>query len=89
LEAERTVRIVNTSGLHARPCHALVTTALRYTSDLRVGCGSREVTGTSILELMTLSASCDSELRFSARGEDAGEMIEELVHLVEAGFQED
>lgn len=88
MEAERTVRIVNSSGLHARPCHALVTTALRYSSDLRVSCGSREVNGKSILELMTLSASCDSELRFSATGADAGEMVEELVHLVETGFQE-
>lgn len=89
MEAERTVRIVNTSGLHARPCHALVTTALRYSSDLRVACGSREVNGKSILELMTLSASCDSELRFSAKGEDAGELIEVLASLVESGFQED
>jgi phosphocarrier protein HPr len=88
VEAERTVRIVNASGLHARPCHALVSRALQYESDLRVACGAREVNGKSILELMTLSAPCHAELRFRACGSDAGALIDELAALVEAGFQE-
>jgi phosphotransferase system HPr (HPr) family protein len=65
-----------------------VTTALRYSSDLRVACGQREVNGKSILELMTLSASCDSELKLSAKGKDAGELIDELALLFESGFRE-
>jgi phosphotransferase system HPr (HPr) family protein len=89
VDAERTVRIVNRSGLHARPCHALVTRALLYKSDLRVACGPREVNGKSILELMTLSAPCEAELHFKARGEDAGALIDDLSALVESGFQEE
>jgi len=88
VEAERTVRIVNASGLHARPCHALVSCALTFASELRVACGAREVNGKSILELMTLSASCGAELSFKARGEDAEALVEAMATLVESGFEE-
>lgn len=87
-DVERTVRIVNASGLHARPCHALVSRALGFSSELRVACGAREVNGKSILELMTLSAPCDAELRFRARGDDAGALVDALAALVESGFDE-
>ena len=89
MDAESTVRIVNRSGLHARPCHALVTRALLYKSDLRVACGSREVNGKSILELMTLSAPCSAELHLKARGEDARALIQDLAALVASGFAEE
>ena len=79
---------MNTSGLHARPCHALVSRALEYQSDLRVSCGPREVNGKSILELMTLSAPCDAELCFKARGDDAHALLDALTALVESGFEE-
>ena len=88
MEARRTVRIVNASGLHARPCHALVSTALRYQSELRVACGGREVNGKSILELMTLNAGPEALLELSARGGDAQALVDELAALVEGGFSE-
>lgn len=88
MEATRTVRIVNPSGLHARPCHAIVTTASAFTSDLRVECDGNEVNGKSILELMTLSAPCEAVLTLRARGADAEEMVARLSDLVAAGFHE-
>ena len=88
VEAERSVRIPNHAGLHARPCHAIVTTASGFESDLRVACGDREVNGRSILELMTLCAPCESILSFRARGRDAQARVERLAGLVEAGFGE-
>jgi phosphocarrier protein HPr len=88
LEATRTVRIVNPSGLHARPCHALVTTANRYQSSLSVACDGVEVNGKSILELMTLCAPCEATLVLRARGRDAEELVESLSALVTGGFGE-
>ena len=87
-KASRSVRIVNESGLHARPCTAVVNTALAFESRLRVRCGDREVDGRSILELMTLNASRGSQLDFSAEGRDAEELVDRLATLVEAGFEE-
>jgi phosphotransferase system HPr (HPr) family protein len=86
--AERSVRIPNSSGLHARPCHALVAAAREYESELRVACGGREVNGRSILELMTLCEPCESVLSFRARGRDAAALVARLASIVEAGFGE-
>lgn len=88
MEAVRSVRIRNPAGLHARPCHAFVTTAGRFTSDLRVACDGFEVNGKSILELLTLCAPCEAELVLRADGSDAQELVESLAALVESGFGE-
>ena len=88
MQASRRVRIVNTKGLHARPCHAIVSAALDFKSDLRIASSTHRVNGRSILELMTLSAACGSELEIFAEGEDAQELVDQLVALIEAGFDE-
>jgi len=87
-EALATARVVNPRGLHARPCHALVTTALAHSASVRVRCGAREVDGRSILALMTLGASQGEELEFRARGDDAPALVEALLALVRGGFTE-
>ncbi|MAG63368.1 phosphocarrier protein HPr [Candidatus Woesearchaeota archaeon] len=78
--------ISNESGLHARPCHAMVALALEHASGLQVSCGEREVNGKSILELMTLGASKGMTLSFCAEGSDAEALVAALVSLVESGF---
>ena len=79
---------MNAAGLHARPCHQVVTAALEHDCDLRILCGGVEVNGRSILELMTLQAGPDAVLEFRAQGREASELVEHLVTLVEAGFEE-
>jgi phosphotransferase system HPr (HPr) family protein len=86
--AERTVRIRNSAGLHARPCHAFVTVAAAHKAALRVRSGGVEVDGKSILSLMTLGAPVEAELRLRAEGEDAQALVDALVALVESGFGE-
>ena len=86
--ARRTTRITNSQGLHARPCHAIVSAALEYHSDLRVRCGEREVNGKSILELMTLNAACGARLELIARGRDAASLLDRLEALIGSGFGE-
>jgi phosphotransferase system HPr (HPr) family protein len=85
---ERLVTVVNDSGLHARPCQALVTAALEYESELRIRCDGREVNGKSILELMTLGAARGAVLHLSAAGTDAAELLDRLQGLVRGGFGE-
>lgn len=87
-EARAEVGIVNASGLHARPCHALVRLAMEYEADLRVGCGGMSVNGKSILELMTLAAARGDKLDLVAAGPDAEELVAALRGLVAAGFEE-
>ena len=62
MELRRTVKVVNVQGLHARPCHSIVSAALGFQSEMRIRSGPREVNGKSILELMTLNAGLGTEL---------------------------
>jgi phosphotransferase system enzyme I (PtsI) len=82
------VKLVNERGMHARPCHAVVSAALASASTLRVRCGTREVDGRSILSLMTLGAACGAELEFTAEGPDAPQLVEQLRGLVESSFSQ-
>ena len=88
-EFRRTVRVVNAQGLHARPCHAVVSRALDFPCELRIRARDREVNGKSILELMTLSAGPGTELELVARGPDAERLLLELAELFEGCFGED
>ena len=84
----RTVVVCNQHGLHARPCHSLVTTAMAFKSKLRVRYSGRDVNGKSILELMTLNAACGAELELVAEGVDAGDLLERVSELFTSGFGE-
>lgn len=87
-QAHQTLRVINAAGLHARPCHAIVTLAQEYGCELRVRCKQRDVNGKSILELMTLGAAVGNEIEISARGSGAAELVDRLVRLVASGFGE-
>lgn len=88
MEIRRQVTIPNPSGLHARPCHALASTAQAFQSSLEVACEGRRVNGKSILELMTLCAGQGTVLEIVGRGADAAALVEALARLVESGFDE-
>lgn len=85
----RQVSVVNSQGLHARPCHAVVSTALGFQASLRVRCGSLDVNGKSILELMTLNASCGKHLELTAEGPDSEGLLQALEELFASGFGEE
>jgi phosphocarrier protein HPr len=89
IEFRRTVKVVNAQGLHARPCHAIVSRALACQCDLRILARNREVNGKSILELMTLSAGPGTELELVARGPDAEQLLLALEALFEGCFGEE
>ena len=82
------VRVLNEAGLHARPCHAVVSLALAHDAELRIVREGREVSGQSILELMTLGAGQGDELTLIARGPEAAQLLEALQGLFDRGFEE-
>ncbi len=88
VEAHAATTIVNEAGLHARPCHAIVSLAMEYRSDLRVACGGQAVNGRSVLELMTLAAGPGDCLELTAVGPDATELVSALQELIAMGFSE-
>lgn len=89
VEHRRAVRVANAQGLHARPCHAIVSRTLSSQCELRIRCGNREVNGKSILELMTLAAGPGTELELVARGPEAEALLGELEQLFVDCFGEE
>ena len=87
-EVERSVRISNKYGLHARPAAEFVKLAGRFRSNIWVRKEGVEVNGKSIMGGMMLAAEHGSEIVIRADGEDAEAALQSLVQLVESGFGE-
>jgi phosphocarrier protein HPr len=85
---ERTVRIVNLRGLHARAAAKFVRMAEQFKSDVRVSKDGNEVCGTSIVGLLTLAASIHTEIMIRAAGDDADKALDALESLVSRRFDE-
>jgi phosphocarrier protein len=85
---ERSVRIVNKNGLHARPAAELVKTASRFQSEITMVRDDLEVNGKSIMGVMMLAAECGAELLVRADGPDAEQAVTAIVALVERKFGE-
>ena len=85
----RTVRIVNSRGLHARAAAKLVAVAERFSACINVSRHGQTVPACSIMGLMMLGAGQGSEVVVDAEGWDAKEALEAVCGLIEAGFHED
>ena len=85
---ERSVRIVNKTGLHARPAAELVKVASKFQSDITMVRDDLEVNGKSIMGVMMLAAEFGAELVIRASGPDADQAVSALAELVAARFGE-
>ncbi len=85
---ERTVKIVNKQGLHARPAAEIVKTAARFKSEITIIRDELEVNGKSIMGVMMLAAEFGSRILIRAEGEDADAALTALEAVVAAKFGE-
>jgi phosphocarrier protein HPr len=83
------VQILNRQGLHARPVMQFVDTANRFQASISVARDDRVVDGKSPMEMMLLEATRGTRLKLTASGDDAQQLIEALVRLVESRFDEE
>ena len=87
---ERTVRVVNHLGLHARAAAQLVKLSRCFNSRITLhrSDGSAEADTRSILDVLALAAPLNTTLLLRADGPDEGKAIEAAADLFEAGFGE-
>lgn len=85
---ERSVRIVNKLGIHARPAAEIVKCAAKFRSNITIIRDDLEVNGKSIMGVMMLAAECGSSILIRADGEDEQAAIEALAAVVANGFGE-
>ena len=80
--------IKNKLGLHARAAATFVRISNKFSSDIKLIKDGYEVNGKSILGILSLAAIQGTEIKISAKGEDAREALNEIEKLIESGFGE-
>lgn len=85
---EITVTITNPTGLHARPAAMFVQKAASFKSRVKVRGNGKEADAKSILAIMGMGLTKDSEITISAEGDDEGECLAALKELIETNFGE-
>jgi phosphotransferase system HPr (HPr) family protein len=80
--SERTVRLP--ADLHARPAGQLSRTAAGFRSSVAIRAGEREVDARSVLMVMALGATKDTEVTVRASGPDAEEAVSVLASMLAA-----
>jgi phosphotransferase system HPr (HPr) family protein len=79
---EASVRLPDGVDLHARPAADFVRTAMRFTADVHVAVGEREVNAKSLLSILALGAKAGTTLRLRAQGADAAAALDALAAAV-------
>ncbi|WP_432408948.1 HPr family phosphocarrier protein [Wukongibacter sp. M2B1] len=84
---EKIVRILNESGLHARPAAVFVKTASGYKSEIKIEAKGTCLNAKSIMNILSLGAKMGDEIKIIANGPDEEEAIQGLVKLVGSKFE--
>jgi phosphocarrier protein len=82
----REFTLQNKYGMHVRPAGLFAKIASRYDPDVQVEKDGNVVTGKSIMALMTLEAVNGTDLKVTADGPQAKEVLDDLEGLVSRKF---
>lgn len=84
-----TLTVQNKMGIHARPAAMVVRISNKYPdTDVFVEKDGEQVNGKSIMSLMMLAAGKGSEVKFTASGKNANNMLAEITDLFNRKFDE-
>ncbi|QQE77592.1 HPr family phosphocarrier protein [Alicyclobacillus sp. SO9] len=81
---EKTVRISNPTGLHARPAAEFVREAGNYSSQIYIKKADKQVDAKSILGVMSLSVRQGDEITITADGSDETQAVDNLTKVLSA-----
>ncbi|NCD34445.1 MAG: HPr family phosphocarrier protein [Spartobacteria bacterium] len=88
-KVERKLKLTNKYGLHARPAALFVKTANHYQSDIIVCKDGIEVSGKSIMGLLTIEGYTGSTLTITIEGHDCNDAMAAITELFENKFYEE
>ena len=85
----RTVTILNRAGIHARPASLIVQAAQNYESSIWLEKENVKINAKSIMNILTLGATYQTEMVLGAEGSDEAEAVAELGALFDNKFKEE
>ena len=86
---ERIVTVRNRAGIHARPAALLVKTTSLFSSQIYIEKDSEKVNGKSIMGVITLGATHDTQLKIIADGPEEVEALDTIEKLFQNRFEEE
>ncbi len=85
----RSVTILNRAGIHARPASLIVQTAQQFDSSIWIEKDDVKINAKSIMNILTLGATYQTELTVSAEGEDEEDAVNDVAWLFDNKFKEE
>ncbi|MDR1389892.1 MAG: HPr family phosphocarrier protein [Treponema sp.] len=86
---EKTVKVINRAGIHARPAALIVQEAKDFNCEIFLERNDDRINGKSIMGIITLGAAYGSEIKLIAEGPDEQNAVETIAHLFETKFEEE
>jgi len=84
--AESECILSNKYGLHMRPAEKLVSLANKFDADVKIIRDADEVSGKSIISVISLGVGPGAKLKVRCEGPDEKQALAEIVALIEDGF---
>lgn len=81
-----TVKVLNEEGLHARPAGVLVKTASAFNAEIELAVDGDTANAKSIMSIMGLGLTKDTEVVITAQGSDAELALKEITNLFNNKF---
>lgn len=85
---EKTIKITNETGLHARPAAILAKTAAKFSADINIKTQGKDINAKSIMNILSAGLKKDDEITIVANGTDEKEAVEAIVNLFNSNFKE-
>ncbi len=85
---EIVIKVLNKSGLHARPAALFVQTASKYKADIQIGKENHFVSAKSILGVISLGVRSGEEIKVKIVGADEQEAAKALREIADQKFGE-
>ena len=82
----RTLKVMNESGIHARPAALVVETCCRFQSRVTFVKDGMRANAKSIMNIMLLAAEFGAEILVEAEGPDENEAMAAMEHLFHERF---
>ena len=86
---KKKINISNKLGLHARASSKLVQLTKKFECEIQIGKEELIVDAKSILGLLSLAASYNTEIEIETNGSDEKDAIEQIITLFESKFGEE
>lgn len=86
---QQQIEIINQLGLHARAASKLVATASRFSCDVLIARGEKQVNAKSIMGVLMLAAGKGVTLTLTTDGPEEDAAMQSMIELIENRFGEE